>query len=465
MATSIALRWSLGIALVALTSSCGSDPEPAPQPHILLISIDTLRADRLGCYGNPSDTSPGLDALAASGWLYEQAFAHSNATAPSHMSLFTGVLPEVHGIFHDTETALSPGIPTITEQFSRAGWRTVGFADGGFVIASLGFDRGFDFFHSKYQPLQKKLKNIASFIERADDQPTFLFVHTYGVHAPYVPAQEHDIFTDKAYRGEVYQRLRAVRSRQAQPWNPKLGPLRTFFWHDRRDFTDEDLQYLSDLYDGCIRTVDAGITELLEALDRKGWLENTWIVVMSDHGEAFKEHGTYSHHQLYSEELHVPLIIRPPGGLEQGVTVDSMVGLVDVTATLLDIAGIDKPPMVQGSSLFPIEQFTRHSIHSTNNEAQHSHSLTSNKHKLLQRLGRNVDELYDRKQDPAELDNLLNSEDTPERMTSLRAALRAEARRSRMESAGIRARVGEPLPAGDLSPEQLDTLRALGYIK
>ena len=208
-------------------------------------------------------------------------------------------------------------------------------------------------------------------------------------------------------------------------------------------------------------------------MERKGWLDDTWIVITSDHGEAFLEHGTYSHHQLYAEELHVPLIIRPPGGLERGEVVKQVVGLMDVPATLLDIAGIGKPPMVQGSSVFPTGSIAARPVHSTNNEAQHAHALTAETHKLLQRTGHAGDSLFDRNTDPGERDDLLlggaveASADAPTDALrqALADALRAEADRWRAEAQALRDRLGEPVQAGALDPAQLETLRALGYVK
>ncbi len=458
-----ALRRTLAIGVLAVVGCAPAASEAPARPHILFLSLDTLRADRLGCYGSPRDTSPHLDALAASGYRFAQAFAHSNATGPSHASLLTGTLPEVHGIYHDAHVALSPAIPTVTERLREAGWRTVAFADGGYVVESLGFDRGFDAFESGLEPFDEKLDRVAAWLGEAGDEPTFLFVHTYGVHAPYVPAPEHDVYTDPSYVGPVRTRMEAIRTRSEQPGDPGMGKLRAWFWHEMAAFTDADRQYLSDLYDGCVRTVDEGVGRLLGLLDEAGWLDDAWVVVVSDHGEAFREHDTFSHHQMYAEELHVPLLVRPPGGLTSGVVVDEVVGLVDVPATLYHLAGLEPPPTVQGRSLLPVEVVRSRAVRSTSNEAKGYHTLTTADLKLHHRTVRDELELYDRARDPGEHADLLPGDDgaLDERV----AALLEEAARLAAEAAALRARVGDPVPAGALDEEQLETLRALGYVK
>ncbi|HZJ72195.1 MAG TPA: sulfatase, partial [Planctomycetota bacterium] len=287
-----------GIAALLLAAACGSSgaPPPAAGRHVLIISIDTLRADHLGCYGYGRPTSPRLDELARQSYLYERAYSNSNSTAPSHMTLMTGVLPPVHGVRHREPRGPSPSLPLLAERLERAGDATTAFADGGYVTAAFGFARGFQRFESRLQRIDAKVDDILAWLPPDPERPNLLFVHTYGVHAPYLPRPEHDLFTDPAYDGPLAERVRELAARRDDGSRADdLAQLMEVFWKQRGQFDERDVGELVGLYDGCIHEVDAGLGRLLDALEQRGWLDDAWLVVLADHGEAFREHGTFEH--------------------------------------------------------------------------------------------------------------------------------------------------------------------------
>src|SRR5262245_31161425 len=178
---------ALAVLALGLTSSGPGEAPAAEQaaapptrPHVVLISIDTLRADRLGVYGQERPLTPQLDAFAQHAWLFERVHSNCNSTGPSHMTMLTGALPPVHGVRHNAGLAVAPGLPTLAERLRAAGYATVAFTDGGYVLPAFGFDRGFDRFEAHLQSIENKLADVQAWLEAAPDTPTFLFLHTYA---------------------------------------------------------------------------------------------------------------------------------------------------------------------------------------------------------------------------------------------------------------------------------------------
>ncbi|HZL99846.1 MAG TPA: sulfatase [Planctomycetota bacterium] len=447
-----------GIAALALAAACGpGDPlQPEPGRHVIVISIDTLRADHLGCYGYGRPTSPNLDELARESLLFERAYSNSNSTAPSHMTLMTGVLPPVHGVRHREAREPSPALPTLAALFQEAGYETTAFADGGYLTAAFGFARGFGRFESRLQRFGDKVDEVLAWLEDRPARPNFLFIHTYGVHAPYLPLAEHDLFTDPDYDGTLAQRVSALQPRRDDRSHAAdLEQLMAVFWKERAEFDELDEAQLVGLYDGCIHEVDAGLGRLLEGLDRAGWLDEAWLVVLSDHGEAFREHGTFEHRQLYQEELHVPLLIRPPGGLEAPLRVADVVSLVDLPATLLELAGLSAPPFAQGRALAPLAAPGDRVVHATSNDDDRLRAVIVGDEKLIVRpTGQR--ERYDLAGDPREGTDL--AEQGTEALEEVFRALEEQCR-------SLRAEVGEPGEAAVLREQDEQDLRALGYVR
>lgn len=318
-------------------------------PNLILISIDTLRPDRLGAYGYDRDTSPNTDRLAREGVLFRQAISPSSWTLPAHASLFTGLLPHRHGaVRFGFSTPLPQEVDTLAELLWDAGYDTAGFADGGFVTLELGFDQGFDVYGDPGLANRGK-RRFTEIVAKAEDWlaagrplPFFLFLHTYEVHLPYQPPPPYDtMFAAPGYTG-----LFAGGMSDAQ----FAAMLKSDDW-----IPNAALPQLEALYDGGIRSMDAALGELLALLDRQGLTDSTCVVLTSDHGEEFREHGSLFHRQakLYEENVRIPLIVRCPGRVPAGRVVEQPVSLIDLMPTLLELAGAPVPAGLDAHSLLP----------------------------------------------------------------------------------------------------------------
>jgi arylsulfatase A-like enzyme len=357
-------RGRLAVLLVAvLLASCGRSAEDAelrfPKAPVLMISIDTLRADRLGCYGYERGTSPVLDALADESVLFEEVYAPSCKTAESHMSLFTSLPVTVHGVSNASARLDLPlrqvarNRLTLGQVLRRAGYWNAAVACGGNVIPEMGFSRGFA---GRFESMLRDVSEIVDGslavldVALAQDEPPFLFVHTYQVHGPYIPpAAERRRFAPE-YRGIVGERVRAIEN---LPFQAQWAAMNQSFWVGVEAFGPEDAAYLSDLYDGEVAYTDRELGRLLEGLAARDLLDEMIVIVLSDHGEEFAEHGHYEHDQLYRESLHVPLLIRLPGARLGGTRVSGLASLIDVMPTLLDLLGVEGPEGMVGRSLVP----------------------------------------------------------------------------------------------------------------
>lgn len=313
--------------------------------RVILISLDTLRADRLGIYGAELPTSPGLDALAARGVLFENAHAPSPWTLPSHRTLLTGLYPLTHGALRGDHHSPRSEITTLGEILQAEGFSTVGIHGGGFVDAPYGFAEGFD----RY----RKIENLDEAVDAAVDElishasdDLFLFFHSYQIHSPY--REEED---DLAALGARYFELRRRLKDAIRP--DELGSHEYLSRHNfsREPLPPDQLEMVKLLYDGGVRSADRRLSRLFCALDDAGLLEEALIVVTSDHGEGFGEHGLLLHaNSLYGELLHVPLII-VGSDVPAGVHVEQHVSSADIVPTLLDLLGIEAGVELDGRSL------------------------------------------------------------------------------------------------------------------
>ena len=326
--------------------ACGGRPqsEPCDGCNVLLVSIDTLRASRLGCYGGPRPTSPGLDAIAAESILFENASACSYNTADSHASIFSSTLPSVHEVSNASSrigNSLAPGIKTLTEVLSAAGYATAGFHGGGNVSPIFGFGRGFE----RYQ-MTKELDDATTWLAGLEKRPFFLFAHTFHTHDPYTPARESLEALGVKPRDDIEIDLELLKN--ASGGGPFL-PLREQFWASIDKQDPEEVAYALALYDAEILEVDRMITKLVREVLRIA--PRTLVIITSDHGEEFGEHGRFLHDSLFQEVLHVPLIVRYP---EREVRrVPDRVSLLDLAPTILDLVGVSPPPTFQGRTLLP----------------------------------------------------------------------------------------------------------------
>lgn len=330
----------------------GAPPGPTPRPNILLISVDTLRADHLGGYGYGRPTSPFLDEFATRGARFEHCLAQAPNTAPSHMTVMTSLYPTAHGVSNSAlpEAIVPPAAtPHLAQLLREEGYATAGFTDGGPTRAHFGFGPGFDVYDSSAEDIADKVDRTLAWLDARDDasEPFFVFMHTYEVHAPYLPpAEQRARFVPPDYDGFILDMLVDEHGR----WRSRNDGVFHELWRRTDEFTPADVEFLIGLYDGGIAHTDAHLGRLVDELAARELSDDTVIVIMSDHGEEFGEHGAFSHKQLHREVLHVPLILVGPGIAPDTVVAEG-VGLIDLAPTLLDLLDIEPPTHFQGRSL------------------------------------------------------------------------------------------------------------------
>jgi arylsulfatase A-like enzyme len=314
----------------------GCEPTPPPS-NVLLVMIDSLRADHLSAYGYARATSPHLDRLAAQGVRFEDVVSPTSWTLPATATLMTGLPPEKHGVIHG-RMRLEPGARTLAEVFRERGFATAGFAGGPFLRRRHGLAQGFEHYDDSVAALTNpashrgitspKLVSLATawledWARATSPRPFFLFLYLWDVHFDYSPPPPYDTLFDPDYAGSVTGR----------------GLI-----HDDRihaGMPERDLAHLVALYDGEIRFTDHHLGQLLQTLDALELADDTLVVVTSDHGEEFFEHGKKGHRlALYEESVRVPLILRHPGRLQAGRVVAEPVRLLDLPLTLLSLAGV-----------------------------------------------------------------------------------------------------------------------------
>ncbi len=269
---------------------------PVGSPDVILISIDTLRADHLSCYGYERNTSPNLDRLAEDGVLVENFISHAPWTLPSHASIFTGKLPYEHGAVEPL-TSLNPKMGVFPEMIKQKGYRTGGYVTGILVSQKFGFDRGFDVYSFKdYQDAATTAREAAGWFMR-ERTPSFLFLHLFDLHYPYNPPPV--FYTQFGPPTPFLQAGAGIDFGSYLVWAQRAPE------HAARASIDR--------YDELILFVDFVLGKFFEELKKVGRYENTMIVVLSDHGEEFNDHGAWGHSQhLYDESIRVPLIIKFP---------------------------------------------------------------------------------------------------------------------------------------------------------
>lgn len=347
VAAALALFALAGEAVDATASRNDAPPAaPAPSPaageNVILISIDSLRADHLGAYGYGRDTSPSMDAMARGGVTFRHHISTTSWTLPAHMSLLTGRSLLGHGVVSD-DRSLSKSVPTVAESFQKGGYETHAIVSAPYLNSRYGFARGFDDYDDKtiyFETNEDSYRSVTApklvdaanaFLARPRDKPFFLFLHFWDVHYDYAPGAPYDTMFDPGYTGTVDGNN---------------------FYFDatiRKGMNPRDLEHLLALYDGEIRLVDDHIARLRAELERLGIAGRTMIAVVADHGDEFFEHGNKGHHRtLYEEVLRVPFLLEVPGRKPSAAVVDDEVSLVDVGPTLLGLAGLGQPGGADG---------------------------------------------------------------------------------------------------------------------
>ncbi len=384
--------WALGLMLLLV--GCGTEPAAvAPGPvddepasaepvvprsdfsgcNLVLISLDTLRADALATYGADPALGKRLERFAQEAVVFDHARAQAPQTAPSHMSLFTGMYPSVHGVQNvqhkqDPSTgrrealieSVPESLPTLAEVLSAAGYATVALTDGGNLNPPHGFARGFDEYTRELSGVETQVAeglDRLSSLRQADD-PFFLFWHTYEIHAPYVsPGAYIDRWTDEGYDGQLREVLAGL---EGMEFRQRFGAMRTTFWANKANFGPPEAAFLHELYRAGVNYTDDELGALLDALDTPEARADTIVVILADHGEEFGDHGKWQHDQVFEECLRVPLMVRLPDGVGAGTRIMTPVALIDLMPSLLELMGVDRDSLpertqapMQGLSLAP----------------------------------------------------------------------------------------------------------------
>ena len=421
-------RFALAIALSA--SACAGERPPSPPPtahNLVIVTIDTLRADRLGCYGNRAVATPRLDRIASGGGLFEQATVHVPLTRPSHASIFTGLLPAEHGLRDNVSPSLASDVPTLAPMLKAAGFRTGAFVSSIVLSRQSGLNRGFDEYADRFEidgddarflntiqrPGDVAIKDALAWIQSAAEGRFLAWIHLYDPHDPYEPPEPYATrYAGRPYDGEV-------------AW------------------TDELMGRLED------------------ALQRLGLQDRTLLVVTSDHGEGLGEHGESVHgFFVYESTLRVPLIVRGPG-VAPGRRIKEVARSVDLLPSVLELLGVPAPagwkgsgrslaPALRGTGpLAPEPAYAESLLPLLHYGWSDLRALRDGQWKYIQAPR---PELYDLEADPGETRDL--AAEMPARAEALRNGLAAHLARERevkTDASGVPA-------------DLLEKLGALGYL-
>jgi arylsulfatase A-like enzyme len=445
------LPWAAAsAAAIALLSSAACGPAKERPRHVVLVSIDTLRADHLGCYGYDRGTSPGIDRLAGEGTLFEQACATASWTLPAHASILTGLYPRSHGV-DGWQVALPVDLPTLPAQLAAEGYATAAFVNVAILSAQRGFDRGFETWSNLRQSrtpageTDRVIDAALDWLAKRDDRPVFLFLHFYDAHSDYAALPDYQRRFVRPYSGPANgttDQLNEYREGRLPPWG------------------SDEARHLSDLYDAGICQLDAQLERLWDGLRAEGLWSETLLVLTSDHGEEFLEHGGVLHDStLHEEQIRVPLIFVGPG-VPRGARVREAVSQVDIMPTVLGLLGI-AGPRSEGVDLSrawgqpesrPIERsiFAEADKWYAMGEPNARRSVRRGRYTLHYDQLSGTKRLFDISADPGEQTDL--AAERPEVVESLWVELQGFMDSSR--------EVGESF---ELSEQELSTLRELGY--
>lgn len=408
---------------------------PVRAQRFVLIVVDALRSDHVGCYGYPQRVTPNIDAFAEIARVYENARSASSWTLPSNAALLTGEFP--YQVASSNRLELRSDCLTMAERFHGAGYRTAEFTSSGMVTSVFNFRQGFGAYVYAESDQKKITAEAMRWIRRQADEPFFALVYYVGPHHPYE--------TEEPYRSRFVRPGPGLPERVLEGWPPALETTAP-------DVVEESAEYLHSCYLARIAATDALVGQLLRAIP-----EDTVVLITADHGEAWLEHGRFTHsNSLYEEELRIPFILRIPGGQPQRVS--TAVANYDVLPTFLDLAGLKRPSGLVGASL--LRAIPPRTILSQLGVWQRPPELVRPLATCAYRDGckviyhRDQDryETYDLRRDPAEHHSLPPSQ--PE-FRDLRIAAQSLAK-------AARNRESSP---GPLSDEAERTLRSLGYVR
>ncbi len=427
----------------------------AGPPNVIVISVDTLRPDHLGCYGYPAPTSPNIDRLMESAVRFDRAVSAIPSTTPSFCTAMTGAYPHTHGSLQNG-VPLRPGVETLAEVFGKNGYHTAAFVSS-FTVSneSSGLARGFDIFDDDLEGLERSSERtnerVFQFLDRLPRGSLFLWIHYFDPHAPYV---EHP--------GIPVEKFAAGWPGPVDMMEDAVVPLPP--WVE----SGKGLAYYGMCYDGEIAFVDGQIGILLDELRTRGLLNRALVVFLADHGESF-DHGLYCRHGpfIYDSSVRIPLGFVFPEGRFAGRTVEAVVENVDVAPTICDFLDIPPPDDSEGKSLLPLLSQAGESdgeafIQRRHYSGSHREKRLGLPHRLYAlrtrfwkylRSDEGDEELYDLAEDPGELHNLA-------RIDTIRAKEMGERLGRWIEQAEVGAPEDVPLDR-----ETQNRLKSLGYLQ
>jgi len=394
---------SLALAGIVLMTSCGEPESGSGQQsssasgkrhNVVFISLDSVRQDRLGIYGHKPEyapnvaVTPNIDRLATEGVVFDECWATSSWTLPSHMAAMTGLSDAAHGVVHD-HIKLDPKRGTLAQHFQNAGYATAGFFSGPYLDAKYGFGKGFDYYASGMiseaelagvlskasqekaaqggSPTLSEMEMIAirdrvsheditsprinelgmEFLDMHGEQPFFLFLHYFDAHYDHIPEKMEPGLGkkfDPNYSGNF--------SPDRWYFNPEVREVDAQNNRNARKINERDLGHIQAYYDAEIHWVDRHVGQVVKRLKELGVYENTIIAIVADHGDEFFEHGSIGHRgSLWTEVCKIPLILKLPNSPAPGKRVAQVVRMYDIAPSLADFAGLTAMPDVQGTSI------------------------------------------------------------------------------------------------------------------
>ena len=432
-----------------LFAACGSDSNP---PNVVVVVIDTLRADRLGSMGNGRGLTPGIDAFAEQAVLFERAFNHAPWTLPACASILTGQHPLEHGAGGQLGQfrTLDPSVSTLPGVFAAAGFATHAIVNVAFLGETFGVTRDFETVDAKFynsnveiRPAGPTTDAALAWLDKQGDESFFLFVHYFDPHAVYDPPQP------------FRRRFAATADREDESFVYGTRDQMVALRRGELELVPQQIKRAEKLYDAEVAYTDSQVERLLDGLAARGLDGNTMVVITGDHGEEFLDHGGFEHgHTVYDELSHIPLMIRAPGGSKGRV--QATVRHVDLAPTLTEFCGLPGLPGAAGRSVLDLmrgeRDRPRRVLAHGNMWGAPLTSLRDERWKLIVDAGGDV-ELYDWVADPGETRNLAAQQPAEvKRMAELLQALSKD-----MDALD---RGGQ----ADMSATVLDGLEGLGYI-
>ncbi len=449
----------LVVATGLVLPACGGGGEPPL--HVFVFLVDTVRSDALGCYGGKAGATPRIDALAAEGVRFDQAISASGWTLPSVATILTGTWPRIHGASgkNVTLTPVRDEIPTAAEVMSDAGFTTLGFANAAFVSPMLKLDRGFDHFDHRYtynwnaRAADETIDAAIERVEKHRGDPSFVLVHLFDPHLTYDPP---DGWAERFTGGRT------------TPETPLTMDLCEQLAERGGGIpAASDRKYIRDVYHAEVAFMDSEIGRFVDRLRELGLYDRSMIVLVADHGEEFWDHGGFEHgHTLYDELIRVPMIVKFPADVETSrAVVTEQVRTLDLMPTVFEVAGVEAPETFLGRSILPLARgeadgerpaFAEGTLYGADRLCFRKDGF-----KFLVDMNPKAKvrrELYAVEKDPAESENLIRNE------SAVAKEMDADFQVFLKGVLASTAKLSRPAPV-DLSPQRIEMLRELGYVR